>query len=65
MAMLTTAPRTKIDRFLDLIEYVGNKLPHPASLFLMLAGGVVILSGVLAAIGLSAVHPGLGRRSRS
>lgn len=59
--MLTTAPRTKIDRFLDLIEYVGNKLPHPASLFLMLAGGVVILSGVLAAIGLSAVHPGTGK----
>ncbi len=55
------ARRTAIDRFLDIVETVGNKLPHPATLFLMLALGVVLLSGLLSALDLTAVHPGTGK----
>ncbi|MFI1865460.1 AbgT family transporter [Streptomyces jumonjinensis] len=40
------------------IERVGNRLPHPFWLFWMLAGVVAVLSAVLAAADVSAVHPG-------
>jgi aminobenzoyl-glutamate transport protein len=55
------ARRTAVDKFLDIIETVGNKLPHPATLFLLLALGVVLLSGLLSALELTAVHPGTGK----
>lgn len=47
-------------RFLDLVEIIGNKLPHPATLFAILAFLVVILSFIGAATGLTAVHPADG-----
>ncbi|WP_432093063.1 AbgT family transporter [Streptomyces sp. bgisy100] len=40
------------------IEKIGNKLPDPFWLFWILAGVVAVLSAVLAAAGVSAVHPG-------
>jgi len=49
-----------IARFLGGIERVGNALPHPATLFAGLAGMVVVVSGIFAAIGINAVHPGTG-----
>lgn len=42
---------------LDYIELVGNKLPHPATLFLLLAIAVMVLSWVSAALNVSASHP--------
>jgi len=45
-------------RFLDMIENVGNKLPHPVTLFAILALLVVILSGVISAFNISVEHPG-------
>lgn len=41
-------------RWLNGIEIIGNKLPHPIFLFAILTGGVVILSAISAAVGLSA-----------
>lgn len=49
-----------IDRFLDVVEKVGNILPHPASLFAIFAIAVVVLSGITAAFDISAIHPGTG-----
>ncbi|MGW1792320.1 AbgT family transporter [Streptomyces tubercidicus] len=40
------------------IEKIGNKLPNPFWLFWILAGVVAVLSAVLAAVGVSVVHPG-------
>jgi aminobenzoyl-glutamate transport protein len=40
------------------IEKIGNKLPNPFWLFWILAGVVAVLSAVLAAVGVSAAHPG-------
>lgn len=44
-------------RSLDYIEIVGNKLPHPATIFAMLAFLVVLLSMLTHWLGTSAVHP--------
>jgi aminobenzoyl-glutamate transport protein len=47
-----------VNRFLGFIEKAGNILPHPATLFVILALVVVILSAVTAGMGVSVVHPG-------
>ena len=39
--------RTLISRMLSAIERVGNALPHPATLFAILAGILVLLSWLL------------------
>ncbi|MFC4735204.1 AbgT family transporter [Bacillus daqingensis] len=44
-------------KFLDNVERLGNKLPHPFMLFIYLAAGVILLSWVLSALNLSVVHP--------
>jgi p-aminobenzoyl-glutamate transporter AbgT len=41
------APRTRMERMLDGIERVGNKVPHPAMLFVYLIVGVIVLSQIL------------------
>ncbi|MFN3529967.1 MAG: AbgT family transporter [Bacteroidia bacterium] len=52
--------RSAIDRFLGIIEKVGNALPHPATLFAGFALLVVLLSWVAAQFDISVVHPGTG-----
>ncbi|MCB1182695.1 AbgT family transporter [bacterium] len=54
------APSRGVAGFLGAIERVGNALPHPATLFAGLALLVVVLSGVFAALGIRATHPGTG-----
>jgi len=43
-------------RMLNVIERVGNKVPHPAILFLALCAGVIVLSQLLAWAGVSASY---------
>ena len=43
--------------FLDRVEVLGNRLPHPAALFIALCVLIPLLSWLCAALGLSAVHP--------
>ena len=43
--------------FLDRVETLGNRLPHPAVLFIALCILIPPLSWLCAALGLSAVHP--------
>jgi aminobenzoyl-glutamate transport protein len=42
------------------IERAGNALPHPGTLFAIMAALVVVSSGIAAHFGLSARHPGTG-----
>ena len=45
-----TAPapqHTFLGRMLDTIERVGNKVPHPAIIFIILIAGVIVLSQIL------------------
>jgi aminobenzoyl-glutamate transport protein len=52
--------RGAVDRFLDLVERVGNALPDPTTLFAVLAVAVVVLSGVAAQFDLAVAHPTTG-----
>lgn len=45
------------NKSLDLIEYIGNKLPHPATLFIILALTVAIFSLVGTLLDWTAIHP--------
>lgn len=45
-------------RFLDGVEWLGNKLPHPITLFAILALFVLVLSAALQPLGISVEHPG-------
>ncbi|MFC4023282.1 AbgT family transporter [Oceanobacillus longus] len=45
-------------RSLDGVELVGNKLPHPVTLFAILALLVLLLSAALQPLGISVEHPG-------
>ncbi len=45
---------------LGWIERAGNALPHPGTLFALMAGAVIVVSGIAARFGLSAEHPGTG-----
>ncbi|WP_062351260.1 AbgT family transporter [Bacillus kwashiorkori] len=44
-------------RSLDWIERVGNKLPHPITLFFILAGIIVLLSALMSGLGVSVEDP--------
>ena len=52
--------KSRFSRVLDKIEVVGNKLPHPATLFLMMAVIVALLPWWASAVGLEATHPATG-----
>ena len=45
-----------MQRMLDSIERVGNKVPHPAIIFLGLCGLVIVLSAMLAAFDVSVTY---------
>lgn len=42
------------NRFLNGVERTGNKLPHPITMFALLALAIVLISGICAALGVSA-----------
>lgn len=44
-------------RILNHIEVVGNRLPHPTLLFIILAGLVLLISALASMAGLSVIHP--------
>lgn len=47
-------------KLLDRVERVGNKLPQPVTLFVMLMGIVLVASLIASLFGVKAVHPGTG-----
>lgn len=52
-----------MDKFLDFIEKGGNKLPHPATIFLILAIIVAIVATIMAASGASVTYTALDRKT--
>ncbi len=55
-------PRARLDRALDLVERLGNRLPDPLTLFVILGGVVLVASHLAAGAGLAVTHPGTGAR---
>ena len=49
--------RGPFDRFLGTVEFLGNLLPHPVTLFAIFCLGIVVLSQVLAWFGLEVTDP--------
>ena len=48
---------TRITRLLHVVEWLGNALPHPVSLFAIFAAGVVVLSGILGYFDVAVIDP--------
>ena len=49
-----------VNKFLAVVEKGGNMLPHPATLFAMLAFTVLVLSWVMSLFDPQVLHPGTG-----
>ncbi|MFV8828204.1 AbgT family transporter [Alkalihalobacterium sp. APHAB7] len=45
-------------KFLNVVERVGNKLPHPFMLFVYLAAATMVFSAILSFFNVSVFHPG-------
>ena len=55
MAKTETKKKVSLyNRWLNGIEAVGNKLPHPIMLFAVLTLAIVVLSAICSALGVSA-----------
>jgi aminobenzoyl-glutamate transport protein len=67
MKQSSSAPPKKniFYRSLDLIEIIGNKLPHPATLFALLAVLVALLSGLFELFDVTTKHPGTGEEIKA
>lgn len=50
-----------VRRVLDRIERIGNLLPHPATLFVLLCVAMVLASWILHLAGVQVVHPATGK----
>jgi aminobenzoyl-glutamate transport protein len=53
--------RSTLDRFLNVVERGGNALPHPATLFAILALLVIVASWLATLLDVSVVHPATGK----
>ena len=53
MSSTTTADKSFFQRLLDGVEVVGNKVPHPVVIFVILIGIVIVLSQILFLLGTS------------
>ncbi|MCS6991538.1 MAG: AbgT family transporter [Chitinophagales bacterium] len=58
--MATAQKQNLTDKLLRFIERVGNKLPHPATLFALLAVLTLFMSWWVSALGITVQHPGTG-----
>ncbi len=53
----TEGQRTWFTRFLDTVEWLGNALPHPVTLFALLCVIIIFLSGILGFFEISVSDP--------
>jgi aminobenzoyl-glutamate transport protein len=63
MTEVTEAPKSVMQRILDVVERVGNKVPHPVIIFLVLIAIVIVVAHVMHMTGVSvsyeAIVPGV------
>src|SRR5262245_32234105 len=51
-----TEDKTALEKLLDTVERVGNKVPHPAVIFVLLIGLVILLSHLFYLLGASVTY---------
>lgn len=51
------------NKFLDFVEAVGNKLPHPVSIFLIFCIAIILISGLTEKAGVSATYNALNKKT--
>src|SRR5258708_3416342 len=51
MSQPIEAPKNAMQRLLDVVEKVGNKVPHPVIIFLVLIAIVILLSHIFWVVG--------------
>ena len=51
-----------LNRLLNLVEKVGNKLPDPVTIFFILCGLIFILSAIISSQNVSDIHPSTGEK---
>jgi aminobenzoyl-glutamate transport protein len=56
MSEAAGAPKSTMQRFLDAVEQVGNRVPHPVIIFLILIGCVIVISFILETTGASVTY---------
>jgi len=59
------APKTFLQKLLDAVERVGNKVPHPAVIFFILAGLVILLSHLLYLLGTTVSYEVVNPQSKA
>jgi len=52
VSQTTAAPMTSTQKILDVVEKIGNRVPHPAVIFVILIGIVIVLSHIFYLLGL-------------
>lgn len=60
-----TEKKKLMNRFLDGVEYIGNILPHPATLFALFAVSIIVISDIVARLDVSVIHPGTGENIKA
>lgn len=63
--MEATKKKSFIDKFLNMVEKGGNALPHPATLFAILALIVVVISGIGEMLGWSVNFTGVNNKTKT
>ena len=56
MSQTTAAGKTFLQKLLDGVEIVGNKVPHPAVIFLLMSAIVIVLSHIFYLLGTSVTY---------
>ena len=56
MSQTTAAGKTFLQKLLDGVEIVGNKVPHPAVIFLLMSAIVIVLSHLFHLLGTSVTY---------
>jgi aminobenzoyl-glutamate transport protein len=56
MTDVAEAPKGGMQKILDVVERVGNKVPHPVVIFLILIAGVIVLSHVFYLFGVAITY---------
>lgn len=50
-------PSSLMNRFLNRVEWLGNKLPHPFILFVYFAIAIIIISWIVSQFNVAVEHP--------